>query len=111
MQPTANAEPNRASELKPEVSHAVSWRLVSATVLGHARLAVAFVDGTTGEVDMGKFLSSRRIAGTAFEPLRDPEFFSQARGVLGAVQWPNGADLAPDAMYDAIRENAIWVLD
>jgi hypothetical protein len=31
--------------------------------------------------------------------------------VLGAVQWPNGADLAPDAMYDAIRERGQWILD
>jgi hypothetical protein len=31
--------------------------------------------------------------------------------VLGAIQWPNGADLAPDAMYDAIRQSGLWVLD
>ena len=30
--------------------------------------------------------------------------------VLGAVQWPTSADLAPDAMYDAIREHWRWVL-
>jgi hypothetical protein len=47
----------------------------------------------------------------ADEALRDPRVFSQARVVLGTVQWPNGADLAPDAMYDAIRENSVWVVD
>jgi hypothetical protein len=46
-----------------------------------------------------------------FEPLRDPAIFVQDQVVLGAVQWPNGADLAPDAMYDAIRERGVWVLD
>jgi len=30
---------------------------------------------------------------------------------MGVVQWPNGGDLAPDAMYDAIRESGVWVLD
>jgi hypothetical protein len=41
----------------------------------------------------------------------DPGVFSQARVVLGTVQLPNGADIAPDAMYDAIRENSIWVME
>ena len=26
------------------------------------------------------------------------------------VAWPNGADLAPDAMYDAIRASGRWVV-
>ena len=60
---------------------------------------------------MESFLSDSNIDGTIFEPLRDPVIFAQAQVVLGAVQWPNGADLAPDAMYDAIRERGVWVLD
>jgi hypothetical protein len=83
----------------------------SVHVLPDARLRVAFVDGTAGEVHMKSFLSDPRIDGTVFEPLRDPAIFVQAQVVLGAVQWPNGVDLAPDAMYDAIRERGVWVLD
>jgi hypothetical protein len=30
---------------------------------------------------------------------------------LGAATWPNGADLAPDAMYDAIREHGVYTPD
>jgi hypothetical protein len=60
---------------------------------------------------MNSFLSSPNVNGTVFEPLREPVVFMQAQVVLGAVQWPNGADLAPDAMYDAIREHGQWVLD
>jgi hypothetical protein len=60
---------------------------------------------------MRSFLSKPRIDSTIFEPLRDPAVFAQARIALGAIQWPNGADLAPDAMYDAIRERGVWVLD
>ena len=30
---------------------------------------------------------------------------------MGAVQWPNGADLSPDSMYDAIRDTGTWILD
>ena len=28
----------------------------------------------------------------------------------GAVAWPNNIDLAPDAMYNAIKANREWVL-
>jgi len=75
-----------------------------------ASLHVTFADGTAGEVDMCPFLRRGKVDGTIFEALRDPSFFAQARVVLGAVEWPNGADLAPDAMYDAIRKNGRWVV-
>jgi hypothetical protein len=48
--------------------------------------------------------------GTPFEPLRDEAFFRQAQAAEGVVRWPNGADLAPDAMYDAIRAAGRWVV-
>ena len=111
MQPTANTETDRAFEVAPEISHTVPWRVTSVVVLPNARLEVRFVDGTSGKVDMQEFLSSREVEGTVFEPLRDPAVFAEVRVVLGAVQWPGGADLAPDAMYDAIHESGIWVLD
>jgi hypothetical protein len=72
---------------------------------------VAFVDGVAGDIDMRSFLSDPKIDGTIFEPLREPAVFAQAPVVLGAIEWSNGADLAPDAMYDAIREYSVWVLD
>jgi hypothetical protein len=111
MQPNANTEANRTPEVTPTIKHTVPWRVTSVTALPDARLRVAFVDGTVGEVDMKSFLSSPTVEGTVFEPLRDPALFVQAQVVLGAVQWPNGADLAPDAMYDAIRECGRWVLN
>ena len=111
MQPNANSENNRTPEVEPTIRHTVAWRLTCVTALPDARLRVTFVDGTAGEVHMRSFLSSPKVAGTVFEPLRDPTVFAQAHVVLGAIQWPNGADLAPDAMYDAIREHGVWVLD
>ncbi|HSQ12317.1 MAG TPA: DUF2442 domain-containing protein, partial [Candidatus Deferrimicrobium sp.] len=86
-------------------------RVTIVSALPDARLRVTFVDGTAGEVEMGAFLRNPDLDGTIFEPLRDPVIFAQAQVVLGAIQWPNGADLAPDAMYDAIRERGTWVLD
>ena len=72
-------------------------------------LGVTFVDGTTGEVDLRTFLNGTQVKGTVFEPLRDQAVFAQVRVVMGAVQWPNGADLAPDAMYDAIKAHGRWM--
>lgn len=60
---------------------------------------------------MREFLSSSEADGTVFEALRDPAVFAGARIVMGVVQWPSGADLAPDAMYDAIRESGVSDLD
>jgi hypothetical protein len=111
MQPNANTKANRTAEVKPAIKHMVSWRVASVTALPDARLRVTFVDSTSGEVEMSAFLRSSALDGTLFEELRDPAIFAHAQVVLGAVQWPNGADLAPDAMYDAIRERGIWVLD
>ncbi len=61
-------------------------------------LQVLFDDGTGGEVDL-----SARLFGPVFEPLRDPLMFARVRAdEYGAVCWPNGADLAPDALYRTI---------
>ena len=111
MQPTETPEGNRTPEVEPAIRHTVPWRVTSVAALSDSRLRVTFVDGVTGDVDMRLFLYDPRIDGTVFEPLRDPPVFAQARVVLGAIQWPNGADLAPDAMYDAIRQRGLWVLD
>jgi hypothetical protein len=111
MQPNANTESNRTPEVEPTIKHTVPWRVMSVIALSNLRLRVVFVDGTAGEVHMKSLLEDSRVDGTIFEPLRDPVIFAQAQVVLGAVQWPNGADLAPDAMYDAIREQGVWVLE
>ena len=111
MQKTATPEANRTTEVAPPIRHLVPWRVTSVAVLPEARLRVTFVDGTAGEVDMRAFLDSPKVAGSVFEALRDAAEFVRADTILGAVQWPNGADLAPDAMYDAIRAGGVWVLE
>ncbi len=64
-------------------------------------LEVTFADGASGKIDL-----SARLFGPVFEPLRDPDLFSQARvDEYGAVCWPNGADLAPDALYRSIAHS------
>src|SRR5436853_3438403 len=109
MQSTSNTQADRAAEVAPPIVPAAPWRVISAEALSEMRLRVVFADGTSGEADLSNFLSSDKVHGTVFEPLGECEFFGQLRIVNGAVEWPNGADLAPDAMYDAIREEGRWV--
>ena len=61
-------------------------------------LEIIFNDGTRGELSIAD-----RLYGPVFEPLKDPKFFEQVQvDSFGAVRWPNGADLAPDALYREI---------
>jgi hypothetical protein len=85
--------------------------VAAVEALPEFRLRVAFIDGTSGEVDLASFLRRPEVAEGVFAPLREPQVFARARVVLGAVEWPGGPDLAPDAMYDAIREHGRWVVE
>ena len=73
-------------------------RVVFVQPLSNYRLRVVFQDGVEGEMDL-----SDRLFGPMFEPLRCPDFFSRAFiDDFGVVCWPNGADLAPDALYETL---------
>ncbi len=62
-------------------------------------LYVEFSDGVAGDVDL-----SPRLFGPVFEPLRDEAYFQRVvLDSFGAPCWPNGADLAPDALYRQLR--------
>lgn len=111
MQPTQSSKTDRPSDVEPAIRHVVPWRVVSVSARPEFSLRVAFVDGTTGEVDMQNFLGGPQTTGTVFEPLRDPNVFAQVGVVMGTVQWANGADLAPDAMYDAIKAHGRWIVE
>lgn len=108
MQQASEAQAHRPPDLVPPIRPAAPWRVASATPISEQRLRVRFLDGTEGEVDLGPLLRSEEIRGTLFEELRDPEMLAAVEVVFGGVQWPNGADLAPDAMYDAIRAGGVW---
>ena len=77
-------------------------RVCTVKALDGFRLEIGFTDGTAGVIAL-----SDRLFGPMFEPLRDPSFFAKAFvDEFGAVCWPNGADLAPDAIYQQLRSAA-----
>jgi hypothetical protein len=70
------------------------------------KLHVRFFDGTAGIVDLSALISSPNAG--VFSSLRDERLFAQVGVVLGAVAWPNGLDLAPDAMHQALSQAPEW---
>jgi hypothetical protein len=71
------------------------YRVTSVQPRDKFRLYVEFSDGVRGEVSLAK-----RLFGPVFEPLKNPKLFVQVDvDEFGAVCWPNGADLAPDALH------------
>lgn len=108
MQSAKTAQADPAAGVEPAPQPRAPWRVTAVRPLPNLCLSVTFVDGTSGEVRLRGLLESPKVKGTPFESLRDPEFFRRVRVALGAVTWPNGADLAPDAMYDAILARGSW---
>jgi hypothetical protein len=51
----------------------------------------------------------KELYGPIFEPLRDPAFFAQAflDPDSRTVTWPNGADFAPDYLYQYEPEDSL----
>lgn len=79
--------------------------VISAQITQHLEFTVTFADGLTGRV---KLLPSHCYG--VFEVLKEPDFFKQLSVTDGFVSWPNEIDLAPDAMYQAIKRDGEWVL-
>ncbi|MDR2906640.1 MAG: DUF2442 domain-containing protein [Bacteroidales bacterium] len=59
--------------------------------LKNYNVKLQFSTGETKIVDLEPDLS-----GEVFEPLKDPVFFRQGKIIYNTVEWPNGADFAPE---------------
>ena len=85
------------------------WSIIHFTLLPDYKIEVSFADGTCGIADLAPRLSQGPL-GDGFDPLCDEKLFSRVFLEHGALTWPGGIDLAPDAMYQRIRVAGTSVL-
>jgi hypothetical protein len=60
---------------------------------------VVFDNGLEGDIDLGGYIGN----GPVFSPLGDLAYFRKARIEGGTISWPNGADIAPETLYEEIE--------
>lgn len=68
-----------------------------ARYAGEYRIRCEFSDGSVGVADL-----SEHLWGPVFEPLKEYAVFQKftVSPVFGTVVWPNGADIAPESLYE-----------
>lgn len=74
--------------------------VVRAEHRGGFTIHLSFNDGTEATIDFRQWLE-----GPIFEPLKEGAYFRRFFIDGGTVSWPNGADIAPETLYEvATRE-------
>jgi len=72
--------------------------VVRAEYRGEFRIFVEFNDGVASTIDFSEWLT-----GPVFEPLQDSRYFQRFFIDGGTVAWPNGADIAPETLYERAK--------
>lgn len=75
--------------------------VVRAEYHGGYSIHLAFNDGLENTVDFSQWFT-----GPVFERLKDPAYFQRFFLEGGSVAWPNGADVAPETLYERAKSSA-----
>ena len=78
-------------------------RVQEARYVSEYTVWIKFTDGTQGEIDL-----KGELDGPVFEPLRNLDVFKQFKvdQELHTLVWQNGADFAPEFLYEKIQVTA-----
>ena len=69
--------------------------IIKAEYLDNYRIKLWFNDGKMKIVDLAGSLN-----GLVFEPLKELEFFKKFTIKFNTIEWDNGADFAPEYLYE-----------
>lgn len=69
--------------------------LTRAEYRGGYRIQVTFNDNLQKTIDFAEWLQE-----PIFEPLKDLDYFRRFFIDGGTIVWPNGADIAPETLYE-----------
>jgi len=78
----------------------------AVSVLPGYRLSITCNDGTSGIVDMSALVNS--VDAGIYAALKDVQLFQQVSIELGALTWPNVADLDPLWVHEEISKSKTW---
>ena len=75
-------------------------RLVHAEYVKGFTIHLKYSDGTEGDVDL-----ELELQGPIFKPLKDSDYFRKfvLHPDIHTITWPNGADFAPEFLYDKLK--------
>ena len=69
--------------------------VVKANYLDGYKIELLFNNGETKVADL-----SNSLNGKVFTPLKDIEYFKRFSIKFNTIEWENGADFAPEYLYD-----------
>jgi len=69
--------------------------VVSVEYLDNYQLKLTFNNGIEGTVDL-----EPELYGEIFEPLKDKSLFQKVFVTSRTIEWPNGADFAPEFLFE-----------
>ena len=73
-------------------------RVIEAEYLHDYCIHVVFSNGKEGNVDLGPFIGKG-----VFEPLTNEIYFKRLFVDGWTISWPNGADIAPETLYELVE--------